>query len=185
MISLNDRIKYSKYPNLILNVIFHSYFSLIQNRLTWFIITSRSQSPRALFQTLQPPNSITPPQHKKIYRFLYCSFLQRSLQPLNKFVHCIQPCRTSYNAVSPTDRLARHPLRPTFYLAVIVQPPSTQLNPVHPIQRIPLQSVYISFWFSGTLQRFHLLYKESRSFYTPRSSYRQGALSLLPIVWQL
>src|SRR6266699_6468799 len=99
--------------------------------ITWFTITSRSQSPRALFQTLQPLNSITPPQHKKIYRFLCRSLLQRSPQPLDKFVHCVQLYRTSYNAVNPTDRFTRHSLRPTFYLTAVVRPPSIQLNPVY------------------------------------------------------
>ncbi len=115
------------------NVYSSKWFQLItvvHNHLAQSI-TSHSQSPRALFQTLQPPNSIIPPQHKKIYRFLYRSFLQRFLQPLNKFVHCAQPCCTSYNATNPTDRPMRYPLRPTFYLAVVVQLSSTQLNPVY------------------------------------------------------
>ncbi len=113
--------------------------------ITWFTIISHSQSPRALFQTLQPPNSITSPQHKKIYRFLCCSLLQRSLQPFNKFVYYIQPCCTFYNAVNPTDRPTHHLFRPTFYLAVIVRPPSVQLNPIYSVQRISLQPVHMSF----------------------------------------
>src|SRR6266566_9519470 len=109
--------------------------------ITWFTITSRSQSPRALFQTLQPFNSIIPPQYKKIYRFLYRSLLQRSLQPLDKFIYCAQPCRTSYNTANPINRPIYHPFQPTFYLTIVVRPPSTQLNPMHPIQRVPLQPV--------------------------------------------
>ena len=34
--SLNDKIRYSKYPNLVLNTVFYLYFSLIRNRLYIF-----------------------------------------------------------------------------------------------------------------------------------------------------
>ncbi len=33
LISPNNKIKYSKYLNLVLNTVFHLYLSLIQNRL--------------------------------------------------------------------------------------------------------------------------------------------------------
>ncbi len=33
LVSPNDKIKYSKCPNLILNTVFHLYFSLIQSKL--------------------------------------------------------------------------------------------------------------------------------------------------------
>jgi len=147
----------TKLLNEVQSILFIDYnrpFAFFINRLIalfqrylimWFTITSRSQSPRALFQILQPPNSITPLQHKKIYRFLYRSLPQRSPQPPDKFVHCAQPCRTSYNTVNPTDRPTRHPLQPTFYLAVVIQPPSVQLNPIHPIQRVPFQPIHMSF----------------------------------------
>ncbi len=138
----------------------------------WFTITSCSQSPRALFQTLQPLNSITPSQYKKIYRFLYRSLLQRSSQPFNRFVYYTQLYRTFYNAANPTDRPMRHPLRPTFYLAVVIQPPSVQLNPVHPIQRVPFQPIYVSFWLSGVLQGPHLPCEESGPLYILKSSHR-------------
>ncbi len=36
LINPNNKIKYSKCPNLVLNVVFHSYLSLIQNKLYIF-----------------------------------------------------------------------------------------------------------------------------------------------------
>ncbi len=34
--SLNNKIKYLKYPNLVLNIVFHLYFSLIRSKLYVF-----------------------------------------------------------------------------------------------------------------------------------------------------